>query len=144
MVRAIANSQMRELGEMQGWLRLWNQAFLPATPEMNWMLLGNKPLDERLNQYLIVCRQSPAGMPGIASNDDIAQLRCLAGRERDKLFLRLMLAHHQGSIPMAEYTATQAKLPAVRKIAAQIVLDQSKEIDHIQAILAAISITAID
>ncbi len=136
LARSIAATQMLELGEMQGWLKLWGQTLLPPNPEMSWMLLGNTPLDEALSQYLIACGKAEAGMPGIASNEELAQLRHTEGRERDELFLRLMLAHHQGGVPMAQFAAAQAKLAVVRKVAAQIVLDQSKEIHQIQSILA--------
>ena len=138
LARTIAGAQMVELGEMQGWLRLWDQALLPPSPEMTWMLLGDKPIDKKLTQYLIACGQAAAGMPGIASNADLMKLRQLAGQERDTLFLRLMLAHHQGGVPMAAFAASQAKLSVVRKAAAQIVLDQSKEIQQIQTVLAAL------
>jgi uncharacterized protein (DUF305 family) len=138
LAQSIASSQM------QGWLRLWNQTLLPPTQEMTWMLLGNEPLDEQLNQYLIACGQSAAGMPGIASSEELMQLRRLDGRARDALFLRLMLNHHQGGIPMAQFAASQAKLAVVRKIAAQMTLDQSQEIHQIQTLLAAISAPAGD
>ncbi len=144
LAQSIASSQMLELGEMQGWLRLWNQTLLPPTQEMTWMLLGNEPLDEQLNQYLIACGQSAAGMPGIASSEELMQLRRLDGRARDALFLRLMLNHHQGGIPMAQFAASQAKLAVVRKIAAQMTLDQSQEIHQIKTLLAAISAPAGD
>lgn len=149
MARAIASSQLLELGQMRGWLMLWNQplnspaniaASAPAgTPNnsMDWMLFSDKPLTEELVQYLADCRSSPDGMPGLASRQELEQLRTLKAGARDKLFLQLMLAHHEGGIPMARLAAEAASLPAVRTLAGQMVYEQSREIQQIQSILAA-------
>lgn len=137
LARNIAGQQLLELGQMQGWLRLWDKPFFPASKEMVWMLMGSKPLDEAFQQYVIDCGKSAEGMPGLASAEDMQQLRVLAGRERDTLFLNLMLAHHQGGVPMARFATEEAHLPAVKLLAAQIVLDQSKEIQQISAIINA-------
>jgi hypothetical protein len=53
---------------MQGWLRLWDKPFVPASKEMVWMLMGSKPLDEAFQQDVIDCGKSAEGMPGLASN----------------------------------------------------------------------------
>lgn len=144
LARSIAYSQLVELGEMRGWLRLWGQPLLPPQRRMDWMLLGRTPPDADLQQYLLDCQRAPSGMPGLASTADLARLRQLEGRARDEHFLKLMLAHHQGGIPMARFAASQAQLPVVRQLAAQIVLDQSKEIDRIQRTLAVMAATAAD
>ncbi|HCS27698.1 MAG TPA: DUF305 domain-containing protein [Spongiibacteraceae bacterium] len=149
MARAIAYSQLLELGQMRGWLPLWNQPLnspaniatsAPAgTPNnsMDWMLFSDKPLTEELAQYLAACRSSPDGMPGLASQQQLDQLRTLEAAARDRLFLELMLAHHEGGIPMARLAASAASLPAVRRLAGQMVYEQSREIQQIQSILAA-------
>lgn len=137
LAQNIAGQQLLELGQMQGWLRLWDKPFVPNSKDMVWMLMGSKPLDEAFQQYVIDCGKSAQGMPGLASAEDMQQLRVLAGRDRDTLYLSLMLAHHQGGVPMARFAAEEAHLPAVKLLAAQIVLDQSKEIQQISAILNA-------
>lgn len=146
MARAIASTQLLELGQMRGWLLLWNQPLNPpltrspaGTPNnsMDWMLFSEKPLTEELAQYLAACRRSPDGMPGLASQQELDQLRSLEAAARDKLFLELMLAHHEGGIPMARLAASAASLPVVRKLAAHMVYEQSREIQQIQSILAA-------
>tara|TARA_R110001592_G_scaffold112297_7_gene310448 strand:+ start:9582 stop:10250 length:669 start_codon:yes stop_codon:yes gene_type:complete len=137
LAQNIAGQQLLELGQMQGWLRLWDKPFVPNSKDMVWMLMGSKPLDEAFQQYVIDCGKSAQGMPGLASAEDMQQLRVLAGRDRDTLYLSLMLAHHKGGVPMARFAAEEAHLPAVKLLAAQIVLDQSKEIQQISAILNA-------
>lgn len=140
LARSIVFTQLIELGEMRGWLRLWNQPLFPPSEDMSWMLLSEKPLSDELTQYLIECGRAPGGMPGLASTEDIHKLRQLEGRERDQLFLTLMLAHHEGGIPMARFSANEASLLVVRKLAAQMVLDQAKEIHQMRSILAAYTV----
>ncbi|HEY1075291.1 MAG TPA: DUF305 domain-containing protein [Fontimonas sp.] len=139
LARSIAGAQLLELGEMRGWLRLWNAPLVAERQGMEWMRLGSRPLDETLQRYLLDCQRAPTGMVGLATDDELNRLRLLDGRARDKHFLTLMLAHHQGAIPMAQFAAAEGRVPAVRDLAGRIVLEQSEEIYRIQRTLAAIA-----
>lgn len=138
LAHAIAHAQRLELGEMRGWLRLWDRPLLPPGRGMEWMLLGRTPPDAELDRYLFDCRRSPTGMSGLAPDAELHRLRLLDGRARDEHFLRLMLAHHEGAIPMARFAARQARLPAVRELGGRIVLEQSEEIARIRRMLTAL------
>lgn len=138
LARSIEGAQQLELGEMRGWLRLWQQPLLAGTRSMDWMLAGDAPPDEALRRYLLDCQRSPTGMPGLASADDLEQLRALDGDRRDRHFLALLLAHHQGALPMARFAAEQAQLPAVRELATRLVLDQARETARMQQMLEAL------
>lgn len=135
LARNIIGTQLLELGEMRGWLRLWNQSFLPPETSMNWMLLGDEPPGPALRQYLLDCEASPTGMPGLATPQALAALNDLHGLERDRRFLELMQAHHEGGLPMAQFAARHARIHAVRRVAANIVLEQSREIAGIRIML---------
>jgi uncharacterized protein (DUF305 family) len=138
LARGIATAQLVELGEMRGWLRVWNQPLIAQKQGMEWMLLGSRPPDAELRQYLLDCQRAPTGMSGLATDAEVNRLRELDGRERDKHFLRLMLAHHEGGIPMARFAAAEARVPVVRDLASRIVLEQSEEIYRIKRTLVAI------
>jgi uncharacterized protein (DUF305 family) len=127
LANAIADAQLLELGEMQGWLRLWDQPWMPQERQMDWMLLGRAAPDAALRRYLIDCQRSPTGMPGMATDAELDALRRLEGRARDDRFLELMIAHHDGAAPMARFAAREASLPAVRRLAARMVLEQAEE-----------------
>jgi uncharacterized protein (DUF305 family) len=143
MARSIAATQLLELGEMRGWLGLWGQALQPANlRDMSWMLVGSTPPDEELLQYLLDCQRSETGMSGLATDADLNRLRMLEGRERDAHFLKLMLAHHQGGLPMARFAAQQAQVPVVRELASRIVLEQSHEVALILRTQQAMAATA--
>ncbi len=143
LAKQVAYSQLIELGEMRGWLRLWGQPLTPYPVDMNWMLLGAAPPDAELLQYLLACQASPTGMSGLATDEELMQLRSLEGLSRDRHFLALMLAHHQGGLPMARFAATEATLPVVRELAVRAVVEQTKEVAFIERALAAIDEMAL-
>ncbi|MDM4769952.1 DUF305 domain-containing protein [Solimonas sp. SE-A11] len=127
MASAMQAAQLIEIGQMKGWLLLWDKPLLPASDSMDWMLLGQQPPSEALNRYLIACRNSPGGMPGLATAEELQRLHTLQGDERDRLFLQLMVKHHQGGLPMAQFAVDNARAPAVRLLAAQMVVEQTRE-----------------
>jgi uncharacterized protein (DUF305 family) len=127
LARSIQHAQLLEIGEMKGWLLLWNKPVLPSSAAMDWLLLGKAPPDAALRQYLVDCRAA-GGMPGLATSEELNRLRGLDGEERDRLFLQLMMRHHQGALPMAHFAASNAAIPAVRSLAAQIEMQQLEEL----------------
>lgn len=139
LARTILYAQLQELGQMQGWLQLWDQPLLRHRPDMTWMLSGSEPPGEEIRDYLLACERSPRGMPGLASPLQMERLRALDGRERDVLFLQLMLEHHQGGLPMAGFAGREARVPAVRRLAAHIALEQAKEAELIRRAALALS-----
>ncbi|HZR33907.1 MAG TPA: DUF305 domain-containing protein [Nevskia sp.] len=135
LARTIQTDQLIEIGQMKGWLLLWNKPLLPSRAGMDWMLLGRTPPDAALTRYLADCRASSGGMPGLASSEELNRLRALDGGERDRLFLELMLRHHQGALPMAHFAARNAETAAVRTLAAQIEVQQAQELGAMALLL---------
>ncbi len=121
----IETSQLEQIGRMQGWLSLWNAAALPTGRHMTWMTDAHAmPGMEHGGG------SGTAGvetMPGMASPADLERLRASSGAEFDVLFLQLMLRHHQGGVPMAQYAAQHAETLQVRNLAEKIVASQSAE-----------------
>ncbi|MDX2003898.1 MAG: DUF305 domain-containing protein [Meiothermus sp.] len=76
----VAQTQAAQIGQMRRWLPLWRQ------PLVNL----ERPTPEQMQ-----------GM-GMASQEDIAKLLSLQGREAETWFLQLMIRHHQGALPMIE------------------------------------------
>jgi uncharacterized protein (DUF305 family) len=104
-------TQQNQIGQMLGWLNVWG---LPATgqePPMAWM--GHPTTDL---------------MPGMASPEEMANLARLSGPALDTEFLRLMIRHHQGGIPMADVALARSGNGAVRDLARAIVASQEAEI----------------
>jgi uncharacterized protein (DUF305 family) len=77
-----------------------------------------------------------AQMPGMATPEEIAALKAATGRDADILYCKLMIAHHQGGLHMAEYAAGQAKESRVRQLATSMMKGQADEIIELQQIQA--------
>lgn len=134
VARAIQTSQLLQIGQMRGWLQLWEAPALPPRSSMDWMLTARTPPDAEMQGYLARCR-SVQGMPGMASSDELQRLREAQGADRERWFLQLMIRHHLGALPMARFTAQNADIAAVRALAAQISYDQGSEIQRLLQLL---------
>lgn len=118
----VETDQYVELGQMQGWLDSWGLSRSSTIPQMAWMQ-GTHQLE------------SDGLMPGIATQPQINKLLHLTGKPLDIYFLQLMIHHHQGGIPMAQYAAAHATEPYVRNLAQQMVQNQSGEIVTMEQLL---------
>ena len=74
----IAQSQIAEIGLMQGWLRA-NGQFAPDSSAWHHMM-----------------------MPGMLTADQLKQLDAAHGQEFDRLFLTFMIQHHEGALQMVK------------------------------------------
>ncbi|MEP0392377.1 MAG: DUF305 domain-containing protein [Erythrobacter sp.] len=81
-------------------------------------------------------------MAGMASTEDMARLATLEGTEFDRLFLTLMIAHHEGAITMVDDLLEQpgsASDPVLFQFTNDIENDQQSEIDQMDVMLAGLS-----
>jgi uncharacterized protein (DUF305 family) len=79
-----------------------------------------------------------AGVPGMATPEDLDRLEQAEGPAFDRLFLELMIAHHAGAVTMVEelYADGGGIEPAADRIARDVEADQSIEITRMQELLA--------
>ncbi|RCV55862.1 DUF305 domain-containing protein [Marinitenerispora sediminis] len=75
------------------------------------------------------------GMPGMMSDEDMADLESATGDAFDQRFLELMIAHHEGAIEMAETEIDGGENPEAVALAEQVVEDQRAEIAQMTAML---------
>jgi uncharacterized protein (DUF305 family) len=119
-VRALADqirfTQLREIGQMTGWLQL-SDASVVASHPMAWMADAGHHM-----------RGDMATMPGMASPADLERLQRAKGRQSEVLFLQLMTRHHQGGIDMAAYVAQHSSTTVVHQTAVVMVDEQSQEL----------------
>jgi uncharacterized protein (DUF305 family) len=122
----ISATQTNQVGRMQGWLTLWG---LPVSggEVMAWMGGGGGGHAGHSTEMPGMDMGSGALMPGMATEEELANLRSLSGKPFDVEFLRLMIRHHQGGKDMAEYAAAHADVAAVRDLARTIAEAQSAE-----------------
>ena len=83
-----------------------------------------------------------AGMAGMASPEQMARLAEARSTTFDRLFLELMIAHHQGALKMVEdlldLPGTAAD-PALYAFTTDVTNDQQTEIERMNAVLARLS-----
>jgi uncharacterized protein (DUF305 family) len=145
LARDIETEQYFQIGELQGWLDTWGLTRDSSQPVMGWMS-GDSGMDGMDMGSGHAGHGGPAAsasaytadtMPGMASPDEMAKLQTLTGPALDVDFLQLMLRHHQGGLPMAQYAAAHASQPYVRDLAQKMVQAQTGEITAMQQLLAA-------
>jgi uncharacterized protein (DUF305 family) len=81
-------------------------------------------------------------MAGMASPEDMARLADLEGTEFDRLFLSLMIKHHEGATKMVEELLEQpgsAYDPVLFQFVNDVNNDQTQEIERMNALLASLS-----
>lgn len=73
---------------------------------------------------------------GMMSDDDMALLENATGADASRVFLELMIEHHQGAIVMAQRQLDNGVNPDALELAQAIIDDQTAEIAVMQALLA--------
>ena len=116
----IEDEQSFQKGEMQGWLEIWSLSLQSNIPQMSWMGITLAPGEL---------------MHGLATPAQLTRFETLRGTAMDKLFLQLMIRHHQGGVQMATYAMHHAKEVYVRNLAAAMVSAQSAEIVQMEQTL---------
>ncbi|MEE2033761.1 DUF305 domain-containing protein [Rhodococcus chondri] len=132
----ILTTQQNQVGQMQGWLTLWGQPPLPSGQYMAWMTETGEHGHASGEAAHAAGGDGVGAMPGMASAEDLAELRAARGTELDVLFLQLMLRHHEGGLPMMEYGAQYASITAVRNLAQTMVNTQTGESELMTTMLA--------
>jgi uncharacterized protein (DUF305 family) len=126
----ILNAQRDEIALMQRWLRDRGQ----TVPEVDASGMVHMPGGDHATHMGM--------MPGMLSPAQLDELRAARGADFDRLFLRYMIQHHQGAVTMVhELFATDgaAQDELVFKIASDIQVDQTTEIERMQLMLDALS-----
>lgn len=111
-------TQQAQIGQMQGWLRVWERPLASSAPAMTWLGMPTTGL-----------------MPGMASVENINRLRELEGMEADSLFLQLMIPHHRAGVEMTNAILEYTKRPEVIALAQSIANSQTSEITLMQSLL---------
>ena len=81
-------------------------------------------------------------MAGMATPEQMAELATLKSTDFDRLFLRLMIPHHEGAVTMVEELLKQpgsAYDPILFEFVSDITNDQTSEIERMNALLVSLS-----
>jgi uncharacterized protein (DUF305 family) len=116
----ILTTQHGQIGIMTGWLDLSRQTQTVSGPAMAWMGSAH----------------DGGPMPGMATRQQVDALSTLPLPRATEQFLRLMIDHHRGALPMAQYAARHAGHPDVARLAESMYAGQEAEIALMQSMLA--------
>ncbi|WP_432545660.1 DUF305 domain-containing protein [Kineococcus sp. SYSU DK004] len=113
----IEAAQQPEMELMRGWLQAWGA-------EMG----GTDPHGAHGDH---------SSMPGMTTPEQMTQLREATGAEFDRMFLEMMVEHHEGAVEMAETQLREGTNPQALALAEQIGTSQTAEIEEMRQLLAA-------
>lgn len=107
----VKTAQEPEIATMTGWLTTWGRPSMPAGGHGNM------------------------AMPGMMSDAEMAQLHQASGVDFDRMFARMMIAHHNGAIQMAKEQQANGANPDAKSLAATVEKTQAAEVSQLEAIL---------
>ena len=118
----IALTQHGQIGYMQAWLRDWHLSPTTTRQPMAWMPDSAGSVVNGL-------------MPGMATPEQMADLRKATGKDLNVQFLTLMRQHHLGGIHMAQEAVRLSHNSDVKWLAGTMVTSQQGEITVIDNLL---------
>lgn len=124
----ISLSQADEMQFMQDWLRERGQ---PITSSMADHVMHGGSHGSHMDL-----------MPGMISDEEMAELATLEGHAFDTRYLELMIKHHQGAITMVDTlleTGGSAQDPVLFEFTSEVTTEQTSEIERMTLMLASLS-----
>lgn len=110
----IASVQGPEIATMSEWLEAWGK----PVPDEGHMDHG-----------------AGASMPGMMSGEQMEDLNGSEGPAFDKLFLQMMIEHHEGAITMAEAEQSGGMNSEAKAFAGEVITHQGAEIAKMRSLL---------
>jgi uncharacterized protein (DUF305 family) len=115
LATAIKAAQDPEIQQMSGWLTSWGKPV--PTPGMHSGHDMSGP------------------MPGMMTEQEMADLGKATGTMFDRMWVQMMINHHEGAVTMAKTEQTAGKNTASITLAKKIETDQNREIAAMQTLL---------
>ncbi|HET8987544.1 MAG TPA: DUF305 domain-containing protein [Humibacillus sp.] len=124
LAAAIKAAQDPEIRTMTGWLSQWGQPVPSGTD-------GHDMAD--------MSHGDGATMEGMMTDEEMQQLAAASGADFDRLWLELMIKHHEGAVTMATTASTAGKSAEAKALAQEIMTAQKAEIATMQQLLPTIT-----
>ncbi|MGW2327098.1 DUF305 domain-containing protein [Streptomyces sp. NPDC001700] len=116
----IEKAQDPEITTMKSWLKAWGKPVSPSSESMPGMDHGSGGMD---------------GMGGMMSQKDMDRLETAKGADFDRAFAQMMIDHHKGAITMAEDERKSGRDAKAKKLAEDVIKNQSAEVTTLRKIL---------
>lgn len=126
-------TQQQQVGQMYAWLEEWGLPQSSSSDRMAWM--GHSGDMDMGGAEGTDMASMPGGMPGMASNADLQALEDARGERAERIFLQLMVPHHEAGVEMADYAVEHAGTEQVRQLAESISVAQQSELTVLNDLL---------
>jgi len=136
----IKAAQAPEMEQMTGWLTLWGAAMsttavASTTADDGMGGMNHGGMSGTAESGEMSTGATGMAMPGMMSDAQMQQLTDASGAEFDRLFLEMMIMHHQGAIAMADTELAGGSNTAALALAESIKSSQTAEIAEMQQLL---------
>ncbi|MFY1700079.1 MULTISPECIES: DUF305 domain-containing protein [unclassified Solwaraspora] len=128
--------QRDQIRIMRGWLREWESA-ASAEPSASASHLLRTPATASPASSVSGSTRPPVPTPGVATQAQLSALARAGGAALDRLFLDLLISHHQRSVDLATAYQRVGDPPAVRRLAQQIAATHQERLELSRSLLAA-------
>ncbi|GAA1194516.1 DUF305 domain-containing protein [Pseudonocardia alaniniphila] len=122
LAQQIKNEQDPEIQTMTGFLKAWG-AQVPQDDAMSGM------------DHSSMSNGDMTDMSGMMSPEEMTQLSSASGTNFDRMFLQMMIAHHQGAVTDAQQELSEGMNEQAKTLASSIVTTQTAEINRMQQLL---------
>jgi uncharacterized protein (DUF305 family) len=117
LAQQIRSAQQPEIDTMNGLLTSWGKKTVAASGE------GSAHAGHG------------ESMPGMMSDSDMKKLEATNGATFDRMFLEMMIEHHQGAVQEAEKEVAKGEDTAAKTLAQTIITTQKAEITEMESLL---------
>lgn len=117
----IETAQDPEIDTLQGWLEAWGEEV--PSGEVDGMDHGD------------MGDGSGGSMSGMMDEDEMNDLMAASGTDWDRMFLEMMIEHHEGAVEMAQVEVDQGENRDAVALPEKIISDRRAEITQMQELL---------
>jgi uncharacterized protein (DUF305 family) len=121
LVSAIKAAQQPEIDQLSAWLAEWGQPVPDADMGADHDMSGTGGMM----------------MSGMMSATDMARLDESSGSAFDRMWLEMMIQHHEGAIDMADDELEDGEFAEAKQMATAIITSQQAEITEMEALISA-------
>ncbi len=129
LVEDIRRAQAPEIKTMTGWLNEWDEE-VPAGTQEHGHADDADSADRASGTHYM------GDMPGMMSTEDMSALEEASDAKFQRMWLTMMIEHHQGAIKMAEKERAAGQFEPAVALAEDIISAQKKEIGMMKSQLS--------
>ncbi len=118
LATAIRDAQAPEIATMSGWLLGWGE----EVPDGTGTAMGHG--------------SGHGGSTGMMTEEQMADLAKASGAAFDRMWVQMMIEHHEGAVAMAKTELADGQNASVTQLAQAIIAAQTREIATMNALLA--------